>query len=244
MDASEERDNTVKIDKPESKSRFFGGVSAFAHSVGGSMKSAANAVGSAASSAASAVASTTVSAANAVGSATTSAASAVVEGAKSLVPEKKPETALVFYRGDFLIFEDRIEKHGRKYYFNALKNLTIEKRVRETSNVEVGSLLGRAAMGALNGAANGGLIGAVAGGVSGAIDGGDAKESKPKETRTEYLIGAPERPDRDETIYSTDDADDANETLREILAALAAAQASPALWKNGRKTDAENFRFD
>lgn len=244
MDASEERDNTVKIDKPESKSRFFGGVSVFAHSVGDSVKSAANAVGSATSSAASAVASTTVSAANAVGSATTSAASAVVEGAKSLVPEKKPETALVFYRGDFLIFEDRIEKHGRKYYFNALKNLTIEKRVRETSNVEVGSLLGRAAMGALNGAANGGLIGAVAGGVSGAIDGGDAKESKPKETRTEYLIGAPERPDRDETIYSTDDADDANETLREILAALAAADATPALWKNGRKTDAENFRFD
>ena len=233
MDASEERDNTVKIDKSESKSRFFGGVSAFAHSVGDSMKSAANAV-----------ASTTVSAANAVGSATTSAASAVVEGAKSLVPEKKPETALVFYRGDFLIFEDRIEKHGRKYYFNALKNLTIEKRVRETSNVEVGSLLGRAAMGALNGAANGGLIGAVAGGVSGAIDGGDAKESKPKETRTEYLIGAPERPDRDETIYSTDDPAEANETLREILAALAAADATPALWKNGRKTDAESFRFD
>ena len=78
MEASEERDNTVKIDKPESKSRFFGGVSAFAHSVGGSMKSAANAVGNATSSAASAVASTTVSAANAVGSATTSAASAVV----------------------------------------------------------------------------------------------------------------------------------------------------------------------
>lgn len=233
METSEERDNTVKIDKSESKSRFFGGVSAFAHSVGDSMKSAANAV-----------ASTTVSAANAVGSATTSAASVVVEGAKSLVPEKKPETALVFYRGDLLIFEDRIEKHGRKYYFNALKNLTIEKRVRETSNVEVGSLLGRAAMGALNGAANGGLIGAVAGGVSGAIDGGDAKEPKPKETRTEYLIGAPERPDRDETIYSTDEADDANETLREILAALAAAQASPALWKNGRKTDAENFCFD
>ena len=233
MDASEERDNTVKIDKSESKSRFFGGVSAFAHSVGDSMKSAANAV-----------ASTTVSAANAVGSATTSAASAVVEGAKSLVPEKKPETALVVYRGDFLIFEDRIEKHGRKYYFNALKNLTIEKRVRETSNVEVGSLLGRAAMGALNGAANGGLIGAVAGGVSGAIDGGDAKESKPKETRTEYLIGAPERPDRDETIYSTDDPAEANETLREILAALAAADATPALWKNGRKTDAESFRFD
>ena len=233
METSEERDNTVKIDKSESKSHFFGGVSAFAHSVGDSMKSAANAV-----------ASTTVSAANAVGSATTSAASVVVEGAKSLVPEKKPETALVFYRGDFLIFEDRIEKHGRKYYFNALKNLTIEKRVRETSNVEVGSLLGRAAMGALNGAANGGLIGAVAGGVSGAIDGGDAKEPKPKETRTEYLIGAPERPDRDETIYSTDEADDANETLREILAALAAAQASPALWKNGRKTDAENFCFD
>lgn len=99
-------------------------------------------------------------------------------------------------------------------------------------------------MGALNGAANGGLIGAVAGGVSGAIDGGDAKEPKPKETRTEYLIGAPERPDRDETIYSTDDPAEANETLREILAALAAADATPALWKNGRKTDAENFRFD
>ena len=88
------------------------------------------------------------------------------------------------------------------------------------------------------------LCGAVAGGVSGAIDGGDAKESKPKETRTEYLIGAPERPDRDETIYSTDDPAEANETLREILAALAAADATPALWKNGRKTDAESFRFD
>lgn len=224
---------TVKIDKPERKRGFFGGVSAFAHSVGDSMKSAADAV-----------ASTTASAANAVGTASTAAASAVVEGAKSLVPEKKPETALVFYRGDFLIFEDRIEKHGRKYYLNALKNLTIEKRVRETSNVEVGSLLGRAAMGALNGAANGGLIGAVAGGVSGAIDGGESKEPKPKETRTEYLIGAPERPDRDETIYSTDDADEANETLREILAALAAADATPPLWKNGRKTDPENFRFD
>lgn len=70
------------------------------------------------------------------------------------------------------------------------------------------------------------------------------KEAKPKETRTEYLIGAPERPDRDETIYSTADADDANETLREILAALAAADATPALWKDGRKTDAENFCFD
>lgn len=230
LSAALERDKTKEKDEKDNgktneeslRSGFFRGVSAFARSIGDSVKNAANAAGNA----------------------TTSAANAVVESAKSFVPEKKPETALVFYRGDLLVFEDRIEKHGRKYYFNALKNLTIEKSVREIASVEVGSILGRTALGALNGAANGGLIGAVAGGVQSAIDAGDAKESKPKETRTEYSIGAPERLDREETIYSADDAAEANETLREILAALDAAGSTPALWKDGRRTDAENFRFD
>lgn len=211
-----------KTNEESFRSGFFRGVSAFARSIGDSVKNAANAAGNA----------------------TTSAANAVVESAKNFVPEKKPETALVFYRGDLLVFEDRIEKHGRKYYFNALKNLTIEKSVREITSVEVGSILGRTALGALNGAANGGLIGAVAGGVQSAIDAGDAKESKSKETRTEYSIGAPERLDREETIYSADEAAEANETLREILAALDAAGSTPALWKDGRRTDAKNFRFD
>lgn len=99
------------------------------------------------------VASGASSATNAVASTANAAANAVVSEAKSLIPEKKPETQLLFFRDDFLIFEDRFEKSGRKFYFEKLVNLKIERRVEKTKK-SVGATFSRAALGALNGAAN------------------------------------------------------------------------------------------
>lgn len=142
-----------------------------------------------------------------------------------------PEPRLLFYRGEFRIFEDRFESRKRKVYFSDVKVLKLERRAVSASSLT--SFVGRAALQALNGAQQGGVVGAIAGGVSGAL-GVDDEKKEDGETHYIYCVGFPERADLDDYLFETASEAEAREVAQAALNALRNRGVSPDCWQNGK----------